>query len=103
MVSISTNPRRAASAASAASSTGWSLALVTWAWLAGVWRHRIFCMAIMISTMFMTERTPASFAGVSPPKRRRTSRRGTLMSTSIRASSWQLFPMASTATAVSRA
>ena len=49
VVSTSANPRRAASAASAARSAGWSRRLVTWAWLAGRLRRRIFRSACIIS------------------------------------------------------
>lgn len=41
VVSISSKPCAAATAASAASCKGSSLALVTWAWLPGVFRGRI--------------------------------------------------------------
>ena len=41
VVSISSKPKATAVAASAASCSGSSLALVTWPWLPGVWRARI--------------------------------------------------------------
>jgi len=79
------------------------LALVTWAWLPGVLRLRIFCMAIMISTMFMQSMVRASLAGVSPWRVLVTVVRGQRKSTSIWAISTSDFAIASGAAARSMA
>ena len=55
------------------------------AWFAGVRRARIFCIPIMISTMFIVLATSSSFAGVKPLVTAMTSLREVFGSTSIRA------------------
>lgn len=85
VVSTSENPRSDASAASHATCSGLSRALVQCAWFAGVRRARIFWMPIMISTMLRFLATSSSLAGVSPPVTAITSSRVTRGSTSMRA------------------
>ena len=87
VVSTSAKPRRAASAASAARSAGWSRRLVTWAWLAVRFRRRIFRRACIISSTSSSPITSTSRAGVSPENRRRTSAASTSGWKSLRASS----------------
>src|ERR671921_560669 len=66
VVSSSANPRRAPSAASAATWIGLSRALVECPWFAGVRRARIFCIPCMISTTFISLTTSRTLAGVRP-------------------------------------
>lgn len=103
VVSVSAKPRRAASAASQAICTGLSRRLVTWHWLEGVLRSRIFCMAIIISTTFMWRSTSHSRAGVMPPASRLMTVLSTWISTSIRAISSGSMAMASSAASKSMA
>ena len=97
MVSSSEKPRSTASAASAASKAGFSLRLVTWAWLEGVRRARIFCRAIIISTVLSRLTTSTILAGVRAPNSSTSSWRGTPMSISRRATSVESRAMASSA------
>ena len=84
-VSTSLKPSSAAVAASAASCSGSSLALVTWAWLHGVLRTRSLVCAKTISPIERWSMTCASFAGDMPEASRARSVRGTFMSTRSRA------------------
>ena len=72
VVSSSRKPRATALAASAASSSGWSTRFVTWAWIEGVRRTRIFCIADSSSTGASSASTRASLAGVMPAASRVT-------------------------------
>ena len=99
VVSTSAKPRKAASAASAARSAGCSFQLVTWAWLAGVRRTRIFASPIIISKTFMWRIISQSLAGVQPSTSRRTVRWVMLMSTNMRAICIAGVAIASSATA----
>ena len=63
VVSSSRKPSATALAASAASSSGWSTRFVTCAWIEGVRRTRIFCIAESSSTGASSESTRASSPG----------------------------------------
>ena len=66
VVSSSRKPSATAAAASAAIRSGWSTRFVTCAWIDGVRRTRIFCIAWRISTGVRSASVAAIFAGVMP-------------------------------------
>ena len=98
VVSSSRKPSATALAASAASSSGWSTRFVTCAWIDGVRRTRIFCIAESSSTGASSASTRARRPGVMPAVSRVTSARGVEPSTSMRANSTSSSAIASSAT-----
>ena len=101
VVSSSLKPCATAAAASAAIRRGWSTRFVTCAWIDGVRRARIFCIACRISTGVRRASVAAILAGVMPAVSRVTSARGTAGSTTIRANSTVSSAIASSATVTS--
>jgi hypothetical protein len=101
VVSSSRKPNATAVAASAPSRSGSSRRLVTWAWMDGVRRTRIFAIEDSTSKGRRRETTRASLAGVIPATRRVTSLLGKKGSTIIRAISRSVAAIASGAAVAS--